>query len=383
MNRGNEKRGIRVAFVFNHAFFLGGGERSFFELIRSLDQEVFASLVIAPADGAILDACGNLGLRTVVCPMPPLKHAIASLSSALRMARRLAASRVDIIHANGSRACFYCLLAGNILRVPVIWHVRETLRDIRLYDGLLLCLSRSLICVSESVRKKRFSAFPRALTRKIRVVHNGVDPLPFRPGRPERDRVRKGFGVEEGQVLFGLVANFVPLKAQDVFLRAVAYARNLRPHLPVRVLMIGRVTDRDYHKELLGLIRDLGLTECVILSAYTQDIAEVYASLDVFVLPSRREGFSRSLIEAMCSGLPVLARDLEEISEAVEQGREGLLVDMDDLTQVSRAILRLVEEPALRRGMGEAGRRTALQRFTLREHVQAVQSVYREAIHGH
>ncbi len=144
---------IRIAFVFNHSFFLGGGEISFMELIRNLDRDLFKAIVIVPDEGEIAKQLRAENIPVNVLHMPPMKQFLAGspVYQLMKLTKLLKWEKVAIIHANGSRACLYGGIAGLIVGVPLIWHVRETMQDYALYDAFLGSLARTIICVSKSV----------------------------------------------------------------------------------------------------------------------------------------------------------------------------------------------------------------------------------------
>jgi glycosyltransferase involved in cell wall biosynthesis len=114
----------------------------------------------------------------------------------------------------------------------------------------------------------------------------------------------------------------------------------------------------------------------VIFRNYSEKIIEIFPALDVFVLPSKREGFSRSLLEAMSESLPVLGSKISEIEEAVPNEQYGLLVDFNDVKKMASAIIKLSENDKLRKNMGQRNRRRAVQYFDLKTHARLVETIY-------
>jgi len=369
---------LKIAFVFNHHFFLGGGEVSLFDLIRSLNKDRFFPFALLPAGGDIQESLKSQGIHALVSPLPTLKSALPwrPLSALGQVISTLRLSKPAIIHANGSRACLYCVLAGRILGIPVLWHVRETIMDLFLYDRFLFGLSRAVVCVSESVKTKRFGSFPEKHKRKTHVVYNGIDTSLFRMDLKAREKVRKELGIKENETLFGLVANYIPLKGHDFFLKGAAALRKSDPTLSLKVLFIGRPLDRSFYRLLRRLTAELELDKAVIFREHTYRIADIYSALDIFVLPSKREGFSRSLLEAMSTGLPVLATQLSEIQEAVVDGLNGLLVKHDDVQGLAQAALKLAKDKGLREVMGALNRKKVEQEFSLVSHARSMETIY-------
>ena len=369
---------MRVAFVFNHANFLGGGEISLAELIRVVDREHIEPFVIVPSRDEIMNLFEKSGTHVLATPFPPLRANFLHgfLWALFRFTRNLRELKPDIIHANGSRVCLYSVLAGRILGIPVLWHVRETIKDLFFYDRLLFGLSSAIVCVSESVKIKRFNSFPRRWKAKIRVIYNGVDTNVFRLNATAREKTRKELGIKENEILFGTVANYVPHKGQHFFLAGMAELGRSDPSLAFKVLLIGRPLYPAFYDRLRSIASERALQDRVIFLEHTDRIADIYSALDVFVLLSRREGFSRSILEAMSMGLPVLATRLQEIQEAVDDGHNGLLVKQDDLQGLCEAALKLAKGKLLREEMRALNRKKAESEFSLLAHARSMEKVY-------
>jgi glycosyltransferase involved in cell wall biosynthesis len=373
---------FKVAFIFNNHFFLGGGEISFTELILHLDRKSFEPLILVPEKGEIATYFKDKNYRVISTPFAPLKRFFFAtpLWSLLMLISVLKRSRIDIIHVNGSRACLYSTIAGRILGLPVIWHVRETIKDLFLYDGFMGLLATRILCVSKSVKKKKFRRFPRPIMHKTTIIHNGVNTMAFQKNDDSREKIRSELGITDNDVLFGIIGNMIPLKGQDIFLLALAKAKGYRPDLRVKLILVGRSLFPDFRKKLERLVSELRLENRVLFSGYIENVTKIYSALDVFALPSQREGFSRSILEAMSSGLPVLATRISEIEEAVSEPENALLVGFGDIEGLASCIIKLAEDKALRNTMRRNNRKKAVEKFDLMTHARAIEEIYREII---
>jgi glycosyltransferase involved in cell wall biosynthesis len=310
--------------------------------------------------------------------MPPLKQLATGkvLTGLIRLYLLIKGQKIDIIHVNGSRACFYGGLVGRVLNIPVIWHVRETQKDLFVYDLFLSIISNVIICVSKSVQKKRFKVFGRVIDRKIKVIYNGVDTTKFRSDEKSKESYKKELNVDVNDCLFGSVANIYPLKGQDFIINGFAKAKKLNPGLSVKLLFVGRLLDSEYKKSLEAIIAENEIKQDVIFLEYTSDVKRIYSALDVFTLPSIREGFSRSLLESMSMGLPVLATNISAIKEAVAEGENAILVNYNDVNTMAAAIKKLSENVQLRLKMGINNRNNIVKRFDLTVHTESIQKIY-------
>jgi len=370
---------IKVAFVFNHAFFLGGGEISLSELIRTLNKDYFEPTIMVPSSGEIEAFFEKQGIQALVTPFPPLKEALFNpLTSTGSFVTGLKQTKPDIIHANGSRVCFYSVLAGRALGIPVVWHVRETLKDLLFYDAFLGLASKSIVCVSKSVAAKRFGRFGPLLEKKVTVVHNGVDTSRLVRDEQERDQVRTRLALQNHEVLFGMLGNIIPRKGYEFFLQSLAEAKKLNGQLSAKVLIVGRQLDAEYHAMLLRLISDLHLRDSVLFQDYSENVRALLSAMDVFALSSKSEGFSRALLEAMSSALPILATRISEIEEAVADPENARLIGFGDVQSMASAIVTLANDEALREKMGEKNRERAVEKFDLKAHAGAVENLYRK-----
>lgn len=342
----NSLKNLRIAYIFNHPFFLGGGEISFYELIRGLDKDIFEPVVIVPGEGEVKEKISSQNTPIYVCPLPPLKKIAfgSPLYALFNLKKLIRNKRIDAIHANGSRACLYAGLAGRMLGVPVTWHVRESLKDLFFYDLFLGLMASAIICVSKSVESKRFGRFNSRINKKTFVVYNGVDTIKFKKKEKERQRLRRELCIRKNETLFGIVGNVIPRKGQDFFLKGLAKAKEMNPDLPARGLIVGRPLDIAFNRMVHQLTLEMNLKDEVIFRNYSEEIIEIFSALDVFALPSKSEGFSRSLLEAMSSSLPVLATKIGETEEAVIDGENAILVDFNDFEKVASCIVKLSED---------------------------------------
>lgn len=202
------------------------------------------------------------------------------------------------------------------------------------------------------------------VTRPGRSIHlgNGIDLSEFSPDLGGEERVRKlrsELGIGEDELVVGTVGRMVREKGYLELFEAARTIRSSRPN--VRFLVVG---DRDADKadavtedEVLAVGGDF------VFAGWREDVADLMALMDVFALPSWREGMPRSAIEAAASGLPLVLTDIRGCREVVRDEIEGLLVPVRDPIRLAEAILRLLEDPELRRRLGTAARTRAESRF--------------------
>ena len=129
-----------------------------------------------------------------------------------------------------------------------------------------------------------------------------------------------------------------------------------------------------------AVAQEYGVAEACVFTGLRQDMPDLYALMDLFVLPSHREGFPRAPMEASAMGVPCVATDIRGCREAVEPGRNGVLVPLGDPTTLARVLLKLLADPAQLRRLGAGGRDLALERFDERRVFERVLDTYRHLL---
>ncbi|MCI0370923.1 MAG: glycosyltransferase [candidate division NC10 bacterium] len=359
-----------VLVVSNHGDIVGGGEVSLLALLGGLDRSRWAPMVVLPCEGAVAEGCRALGLPTHVIPLPGLRCPGPGMLRSAAALRRLARSTgACLLHANGSRAMAYAGLAGRLTRRPVIWHVRVADRG-GLLDRLLARLARAVIVNSKAVGRRLDWAPPS----KVRCIYNGVDFGRFSPRRPP-PTLRASLGLPEDAPVVGSVGRFVPYKGYAHLLEA---ARLVEAAVPgVHWVLVG---DGELRGELEEQRRRLGLEGQIHFPGWREDVPDLLALCNLFVLPSLGEHFGRVLIEAMAMARAVVATDAGGVPEIVLHDETGLLVPPAQPKALAEAVLALLEDPGRAARLAAAGRRRAETEFSLSRHVEAVEALYRELL---
>lgn len=360
---------VPILVVSNHGDVVGGGELSLLGLLGGLDRRRWAPTLVVPMDGTVAEGARNLGFPVEVIALPTLRRPGAAVVRSVLALRQLTASvGAALLHANGSRAMAYAGSAGRLARRPVIWHVRIADRDPFL-DRPLGALATLVIVISRAV-KRRFST---TLAPKIRLVYNGVDLERFRP-RPPDAALRQTLGVPDAVPVVGAVGRFVTFKGFSDLVDAAARLQRAMPE--VHWVVVG---DGPLRADLEARSESLGLKAHVHFAGWRDDVPDILALCDVFLLPSVSEHFGRVLIEAMAMARPIVATEAGGVPEIVVSGQTGLLVPPEDPQAMALTVETLLRDRSRAGQLGIAARRRAESTFSLAAHVAAVERVYREA----
>ena len=176
------------------------------------------------------------------------------------------------------------------------------------------------------------------------------------------------------------VGHIRKVKGFDIFIRAAALVRREFPN--AEFLIVGDVHEAEHGPELHELTRALGLTDSVRFLGSSENVVEVLKRSDVFVLPSRSEGFSNALVEAMACGLPCVATRVGGNAEAIEDGVSGFLVPPENPALAAERILRLLREPEEASRMGRAARKRVEEKFTAQAMMASITGIYERLLSG-
>ena len=215
-------------------------------------------------------------------------------------------------------------------------------------------------------------------TARLETIYNGVDTDRFSPSRAHEPVLPAGFA-PPGAIVLGTLGRLDPLKDQLCLARAFVRILEARPELrPILRLVI--VGDGDQRGPIEAALTEAGVRDLAWLPGFRDDTPALYRALDVFVLPSLREGISNTLLEAMASGRPVIATRVGGNPEIVPEGIAGKLIPPGAPEALAAAILDYLEHPALMRLHGEAGRATVLRHFSLSSMLEKYDRTYRSLL---
>jgi sugar transferase (PEP-CTERM/EpsH1 system associated) len=217
--------------------------------------------------------------------------------------------------------------------------------------------------------------------RKVAQVYNGVDAERFRPAvAPEPTLADCPFSRPE-HWLVGTVGRMQTVKDQTLLAKAFVRALELAPALKARLRLV-MVGDGPLRAEVQALLDAAGVADLAWLPGERHDIPEVLRGLDCFVLPSLAEGISNTILEAMASGLPVIATNVGGNPELVTDGETGTLVPASDPGAMAQAIVAYAQNPDHARAAGRQGRSEVERRFSLDAMVGAYRNVYDRLLFG-
>lgn len=337
------------------------------------------------SQGPWVEEIESAGIRHVTLPSSTRgMDVISDLRAARELWKILRAERFDILHTHNPKPGLYGRVLGRLAGVPVVVNTVHGLYaspDDPIAKRVVVYLLEAfasrfsdaeLVQSNEDVSTmKRLHLAPAS---HIWHLGNGVDLSRFKPNSVDektRASLRRQFGATKDDIVVGLVGRLVAEKGYPEMFQAATQL----DHGYV-VVCIGP-DDRDKSDALPASMIDEATRTGIKFLGMRTDVDQLYGAMDIFILPSHREGFPRSAMEAAASGLPVIATDIRGCREVVEDGNNGYLIPVLDPEAISSAIRRLGSNSALRIGMGRAGRTRAREHFDEARLVRRVLSTYR------
>jgi glycosyltransferase involved in cell wall biosynthesis len=358
---GISPRPLKVIEITNVDFSLRQFLLPLMRAIRARGHEV----VGACAEGPLLDAVRAEGFRVIAIPFERRLSPLAHLRAFRALVAILRAEAPDLVHAHMPISGFLARMAARAAGVPRVAYTCHGF----LFNQEGSWPRRGLAWVMEVVGARFTDIYLTVSTTEARdarrlmisrhavPVGNGRDPAVFRPDPESRRRIRDAVGTPADRVVVVAVSRLVRAKGYPEL--AVA----MRDVPDAELWVVGERLESDRGDDMVALLEAAGLGARLKRLGYRDDVHAVLAAADVFVLPSYFEGLPMSVIEAMLTGLPVVASDIAGPREQVAPDETGLLVPARQAGPLGVALRRLVDDPALRARMGAAGRERALAHF--------------------
>lgn len=314
-----------------------------------------------------------------------LRRDLLALRELVLLFRRV---RPDIVHTHNPKPGVIGRLAARLARVPAVVNTQHGLyaqpgdpasRRLPVYTLERLAATFSDV---ELIQNEEDLATLRALgvpMKRLSLLGNGIDLDCFRPrGHDVRDRVRHELGAAANRLVVGSVGRLVREKGMGEYLAAAQSIARSAAEPPVFVVVgpsdngkADALQRREVREAELAGVKFLGMRE---------DMPDLYAAMDIFVLATYREGFPRSVMEAAAMGVPTVATDVRGCRQAVRHGETGLLVTPRDPASLETAIRLLLCDSDLRTRMSTAATQLAREEFDQQRVIERTLSIYRELI---
>jgi len=372
--RAETRNRISIGHVV-HGLGIGGLERIVVTLMEGVDRGGFSSCAYClEGGGELMVEMREKGYRVRAIEKRPG----VSFLLPWRLARLFKADKIDIVHCHNFGAFAYGATAGRLARVGgVVYTAHGPEFPCRRRQAFFqrLPLADRVVTVSDFIRRGAVEG-ARLDPTKVTTIRNGVDSQRF--SRREGGGVgtkRRDIGVEESDVVIGVVARLTPEKDHATLIEAFSHLAAGRQEAKLVIVGDG---------ELMGTLREktarLGLEQLVIFLGNRKDVADLLRLFDVFALSSKEEGLGITLLEAMASGVPVVATSVGGIPEIVEHGVTGVMVPPGDPRVLADAIEWMLSHPGEAGSMVERARRRVAESYSVEQMIAEYETLYRNAV---
>jgi len=345
---------------------LGGAEKLLLTYLKNLDGDKYNLKVCCLRDKP------NDILPEVLKYAPVINLSVSNRFNPiviLRILKLMRETNPDIIHSHLFQSRVFTALAFLFYRKPILVTQKHSIVNLKkhnifiLFEMLCIRLNKRVIAISESVKKslQKYELIPE---NKIYVLPNCVDFEKF-----SKSRKASGHEAKE-EIIIGTVGRLEKEKGINYLLYAIKIMLSTFPNLRLHIVGDGAATS-----DLKKLSKKLNISNSVIFFGKFADVIPFYNKMDIFVLPSILEGFGIVLLEAMAAGVPIVATNVNGISEVVVNMQSGLLVPPKNPKAIADAVQKLIENPHLSRSLAKSGLQRAML-FDVKEHVRKLDNFY-------
>jgi glycosyltransferase involved in cell wall biosynthesis len=371
---------IRILHIIG-TFLNGGTERLMLDILSRLDKKIFDVTACSYGNqylSSVVEAFQQAGIKIINFHFP------AGIRLLWILNRYIRTNRFHIVHTHHYTANMYCRPAAILAQTPLImtyqhnWPMREKERHRRVFH-LLNKWTYKNITVSDALRDydiEKVGVSPD----KVVTIHNGINTELFRPGtKVEIFEFRQSLGISPKSIIIGVVGRLVITKSIDVIIKAMPAILQVHPN--TYLIIAGEGDMRD---SLEKLALKLGIREQVKFLGWVGNTAKIFHGLDIFCFSSGAppsnfsDGFGLVTVEAMASGIPVVAID-NKVNREIITERCGLFCKPTP-NDLAMKINLLIDDPELRSNLGQNGRRRTAEVFNIERTVQQLSNIYLQAM---
>lgn len=380
-----KKKVIRVIARLN----IGGPAIHVILLSAYLDPERYETLLVsgkeAPEEGNMLHLAEEKGIAPVIIEnlgreLNPFRD-LKTLWLLYRLFRR---ERPGIVHTHTAKAGTVGRIAAILAGVPVIVHTfhghvlhgyfgKWKTAFFRAVERMLGRFCNRIVAVSEQCRQDLLR-YGVGNPETIQTIPLGLELDSFAiPISGAREELRGRYGIPHEAFVVGMVARMVPIKRHEDLFRAIPQVLALYPD--VYFLIVG---DGECRKKLDALAEELGITRRCIFAGFHTELNRIYQAVDLVVLTSGNEGLPVVIIEALASGVPVVATRVGGVPELIEEGKTGYIVEPYDIDSIAEGLKKAIGDPDKTRTMGGIAQKETLEKYSIRRLVRDIDALYQE-----
>lgn len=350
-----------------------GAEKVALSIAKYVNGNRFKPVVCALRGGRLLNEFLALNVPVYILN----KKKGVDLSIVLKLLRILRTEKIKIIHSHNFSPNFWGRIVGKIARIPVLISTEHTVATVKTrlqktIDYILSKVTDKIIAVSNRVRDSHIKE-EGIISEKFITIYNGIEPW---------DSSNKMINIYKQQLLKELcifpdnyiittIGRLEPPKGYDILLKAIPIVLKVNPKS--RFLIVG---DGYLKTNLETVVEKLKIKENVVFTGLRNDVRNILAISDLCVIPSIREGFSITLLEAMSVGRPIVATDVGGNAEAVIDRESGIIVQPGDPVALANGIITVLKDKKMAEELGIKAQKRFEEFFTIHKMIDETKRLY-------
>lgn len=319
---------INILFLESSKDF-GGQEMRMVALVKRMDKRRFKLTVGAPRSSYLYKHQKQLGIKVT----PVSMFSTFDIFGLIKIIGLILFHQIKIVVTYSGKDAWLGLIAGKLCRCKVV-----RMKNLELFHHKT-SYNFSDVVVVPSIYIKQFLVERGVHAKKIKIIYPGIDTETIQFNAQARQTIRERYHIQSHEILIIYIAFFRRPKSQKVLIGGLHYLTMQN----VKLMLVGD-GDEEYIDEIKKLLVDYNLENRVILTGRQEDTVAFLSAADIFVFPSLTEAFSRSIIEAMACGLPIVANDIPTVREALDNGKRGYIYGYDTPVDMVTKLRRCIEE---------------------------------------
>lgn len=381
----------RILFINDNGGEYAGSEISLYQTLEALNRKEFEPVVLCYSNGKWAEKVRRLGIPVIMKDLGYYRRSKNPLVLAQQFSGFLKAVRslkdiirkeeIVMIHVNKTLSAPVAVLAAKKIGIPCIWHVRSFAKRLGWLARYFVRSCDRILFVSQAAKEPYAIAFPE-FHDKFKVLYNRVN---LEDGLVEKGQLRKELGVSSQTPLVGMVGHFIPCKKHDDFLMSTQAILRAIPE--TRFVIVGDTLDinpqeekskKDYKSKLHSIFEQYQLAGKVFFLGQRYDIANVFADLDILVVPSQFETFGRVAVEASYYGVPLVAYRGGGLPEIFVDG-EIIFINPGDVQALAEGVISLLKFSQKKEDQVKRAREKA-SKFASDDSIRVLEKIYKELL---
>lgn len=317
------------------------------------------------------------GIKCIISKTPGYFHPI----QIIKLSRLIKKNRYELIHTHLSKDLWILSPSLSLVdsKIPLLLTKQMGSSVVKkdFLHRLLYKRVNFILAISREIEKNVLETCPVA-EDKILLHHNSVNLKRFNPSLAESRKVRKEFGIAEGEILIGMLARISYGKGHEEFLYAAKKLTEIYKDLHFLIVGESSPDEVEYEEKIKNLSDKYGLKNRVIFAGFRSDTRDILAALDIFAFPSHSEAFGNALVEAMAMEKPSVATRYAGVLDIAVEGVTGYLFNRRDRNDLVNKLKLLVDSPEKRKNMGKAARQRVIEHFNVEKQTEKLIAFYQK-----